>query len=112
MSFRQGKKSRFPGSLFVSRALPGRVDLSAISKLRREDAAGGGLRGEFACTVARGAPLLTVISATCLTDFCTRLPYVYQVVKHWLRDVSTCLACSRFLSVASNPWRYARFHPG
>ncbi|MTV11696.1 DUF2478 domain-containing protein [Bradyrhizobium elkanii] len=81
-----------------------------MRKVRRQDVAGVGLRGEFTCTVARGVPLLTGISVRCLTaertftvDFCTLLPYVYQAAKHWLCDVSTCLARSRSLSVASNP---------
>ncbi|MCA1402172.1 DUF2478 domain-containing protein [Bradyrhizobium sp. BRP56] len=53
------------------------------------------MRGDFTYAVVRGAPLLTVISVRCLTagqtftgDFCTLLPYVYQVAKHWLCDGS------------------------
>lgn len=79
----------------VSRAIDANVSLLVINKFSKQEAAGHGLRAEFADAISAGIPVLTAVPEKCLgawTEFTggigTMLLCEPQVIEGWWEDLS------------------------
>ena len=89
-------------SIAVSRAVAEDAALVIVNKFSKQEAAGHGLRGEFAEAIIAGLPVLTAVPEKCLDawreftgDRGTILLCAPHVVEEWWREVSLRRAGAR-----------------
>jgi len=78
----------------VSRAVTAKVDLVIVNKFSKQEAAGGGLRGEIGAAVTADLPLLTAVPDKCYDAwsqftgaFGTTLVCERRIVEDWWQEV-------------------------
>jgi molybdate transport system ATP-binding protein len=86
-------------ALAVTRAINAEVDLIVINKFSKQEAAGRGLRSEFADAILAGIPVLTAVPEKCFEawvaftgDRGTTLLCARHVIEGWWQETSSRMA--------------------
>jgi molybdate transport system ATP-binding protein len=97
-------------AMVIADAISADVDLIVINKFSKQEAAGRGLRSEFADAILSGTPLLTAVPEKCFDDWLsftgdrgTTLHCAPHVVAAWWQELSARQAMRRARAAATPP---------